>query len=167
MMINSREDRPTAEDRAHPLEAGRRHGPRIVFAAALAALALWIARDYVVALVWAVLIAIAVWPLYAWYLARRGAPRQRSASALLFTALTALGLVVPLTIVTVAVGREAGTVAEWLSRAQKSGVAVPEWVAWVPVLGRVTNEWWRSHLETPQEATNLLRGFDLLGRPGL
>jgi predicted PurR-regulated permease PerM len=160
-MIDRVEDRPTAEERTHPLESGRRHGPRIVFAAALAALALWIARDYVVALVWAVLIAIAVWPLYAWYLARRGAPRQRNAAALLFTALTALGLVVPLTIVMVAVGREAGTVAEWLSRAQKSGVPVPEWVARVPVLGRVTNEWWRSHLETPEEAANLLRGFDL------
>ena len=37
---------------------------RRFFAVALTAVGLWAARDYLVALAWAVLIAIATWPLY-------------------------------------------------------------------------------------------------------
>src|SRR5690349_2734949 len=41
----------------------RRRRARLVVAAALALLAVWVARDYLAALAWAVLIAVAAWPL--------------------------------------------------------------------------------------------------------
>jgi predicted PurR-regulated permease PerM len=42
-----------------------------VFAAALVILALWVIRSYAVALAWAVVIVIGIWPLY-----QRFAPRS-------------------------------------------------------------------------------------------
>ncbi|HYY83763.1 MAG TPA: hypothetical protein VE686_04595, partial [Beijerinckiaceae bacterium] len=160
-MTSADELPPPAAARAHPLESGPRRGPRIVFAMALVAFALWIARDYVVALVWAVLIAVSVWPLYERYIAARGAPERRSGPALLFTVLTGLALLIPLTILMVEVGREARAVADWLKRAQESGLPVPQWLIGVPFLGRMADEWWRSHLVAPEQAGEFLRGFDL------
>lgn len=154
--------RPAPEPgRTHPLETGPRRGPRIVFALVLVALALWVLRDYVVALVWAVLIAVAVWPLYRWYLDARGGPVRRGPAALLFTVVTALAVLVPLTIVMVEIAGEARTLGEWLGRAQESGVPVPEWLVRVPLVGHMGQEWWRSHLEAPQQAGEFLKGFDL------
>src|ERR671932_2104220 len=127
-MIAGEDRPPPATVRRHPLETGARRGPRIVFALGLVALALWMARDYAVALVWAVLIAVSVWPLYERYVDGGGVPGRRTGPALLFTLLTGLALLVPLTVVMVEVGREARTVAEWLTRAQESGLPVPEWL---------------------------------------
>ena len=160
-MIAGEDRPPPATARRHPLETGARRGPRIVFALGLVALALWIARDYAVALVWAVLIAVSVWPLYERYVDAGGVPGRRTGPALLFTLLTGLALLVPLTIVMVEVGREARTVAEWLTRAQESGLPVPEWLVRVPFLGRMADEWWRSHLVAPEQAGEFLKGFDV------
>ena len=159
-MTSADELPPPAAARAHPLESGPRRGPRIVFALALVALALWIARDYVVALVWAVLIAVSVWPLYRRYVDAPHAP-GRARAALLFTILAGLCFLVPMTMVMVEVGREARTIGEWLRRAQESGIPVPDWLARVPLLGRMADEWWRSHLAGPEQAGEFLRGFDL------
>jgi predicted PurR-regulated permease PerM len=158
----AREDLPPpAADRAHPLETGPRRGPRIVFAVALVALALWVVRDYVVALVWAVLIAVSVWPLYRRYVDARGPRGRRGPAPALFTVLTGLAVLVPLTIIMVEIGREARTITEWLGRAQESGVPVPEWLVRVPLVGSMAQEWWRSHLEAPQHAGEFLKAFDL------
>jgi predicted PurR-regulated permease PerM len=152
---------PGPAERRHPLESGARRGPRIVFAVALVALALWVVRDYVVALVWAVLIAVSVWPLYRRYVDARGARERRGPAAALFTVVTGLAVLVPLTILMVEIGREAHTITEWLKSAQESGVPVPEWLVRVPLLGRMAEEWWRSNLAAPQQAGELLKGFDL------
>jgi predicted PurR-regulated permease PerM len=48
-----------------PLHSQGRRIARMCFALALVALALWIARDFLAPLAWAVILAIAIWPLYA------------------------------------------------------------------------------------------------------
>jgi predicted PurR-regulated permease PerM len=160
-MTSTDELPPPAAARAHPLESGPRRGPRIVFAVALVAFALWIARDYAVALVWAVLIAVSVWPLYRRYIDARATRGGRAGPALLFTVLTGVALLVPVTVIMVEVGREARTVGEWLKRAQESGLPVPEWLARVPLVGSTAHEWWGSHLAAPEQAGEFLKGFDL------
>ena len=47
------------------LHAGARLSARVALAMTLVAAALWTASDFLPALVWAVILAIAVWPLYA------------------------------------------------------------------------------------------------------
>src|SRR5690349_16789007 len=66
----------------------------LCIAAALLALGIFVARSYVVALVWAGVIAIAAWPIYARFSARLAGTR-RYVSPLLFTILTALVLAFP------------------------------------------------------------------------
>jgi len=47
-----------------PLHAGARLTARVALAMALVAAALWTAADFLPALAWAAILAIAVWPLY-------------------------------------------------------------------------------------------------------
>src|SRR3954454_5742137 len=66
----------------------RRRRARLVVAAALALLAVWVARDYLAALAWAVLIAVA-----AWLLQRRltaSMPGRLTLAAIVSTALDRL-----------------------------------------------------------------------------
>jgi predicted PurR-regulated permease PerM len=130
----------------------------LLFAAALAVLGLWVARDYLVALAWAVLIALAAWPLY-----RRVAvlmPGRRTLAPAVFTLLTSFVLLVPLVLVAVEVGREAQTALRWLAEAQQSGVPAPDWLAGIPLLGRYAEAWWHGHLGGPAEAKAFLEGVD-------
>jgi len=110
-------------------DAGSRRIVRLCFAAALLAIAIFVARSYVVALAWAAVIAVAAWPLY-----RRFAPRvpgrSRTLAALLFTILAALVLAL------VEIGREAQAILQWAGEAQRDGVPVPEWLTRVPLLGQ-------------------------------
>jgi predicted PurR-regulated permease PerM len=138
--------------------AGTRRRTRLIFAMALALLGLWVARDYLVALAWAVLIALAAWPLY-----RRFAsfmPKQRTLAPALFTVLSSLVLLVPLVLMLVEVGREAQAAWQWLAEAQQRGVPAPDWLEGIPVLGRSIEGWWRGHLAGPSEAKALLEGVD-------
>src|SRR5919205_67492 len=77
-------------------DARTRRVTRLLFAGGLLLLGSWVVRDFLLALAWAVVIAITVWPLYARFAAllpRRG--RAAFLAPLLFTLLTAIVLLVP------------------------------------------------------------------------
>ena len=79
----------------------------VILGIALALLALWMLQSFLAALVWALVIAVATWPLYRRF--ERGAPgdeHRRALPALLFTLLVALVLVLPIGVGAVEVGRE-------------------------------------------------------------
>jgi predicted PurR-regulated permease PerM len=138
-------------------DAGSRGIVRLCFAAALLAVAIFVARSYVVALAWAAVIAVAAWPLY-----RRFAPRvpgrNRTLAALLFTILAALVLAFPVVLALVEIGREAQAILQWAGEAQRNGVPVPEWLTRVPLLGQHVEQWWRTNLADPAAAGELLGG---------
>ena len=156
---------PSATDRAPPNQgalptpdAGSRRVVRSFFAGALVLLAVWVARPYLVALVWAVVIVISAWPLYVRFAGRM---RGRTALApLVFTILTALVLAVPLSLITVEIGREGQTIVAWIGEAQQNGIAVPGWLTRLPLLGAFLDRWWRDHLSDPQSVGQLLGGLD-------
>jgi predicted PurR-regulated permease PerM len=154
-----RDPDPGSEDPSgRPGAAGGRRRARLVVAAALAVLALWVARDYLTALAWAILIAVAVWPLYRRFAALMAG--RRTLAAALFTLLVCVAVLAPITLVAVEVGREAGTALRWLEEARQRGVPTPGWLAGVPVLGQSAEAWWRGHLGGPAEAETFLRGLD-------
>src|SRR5271168_3704496 len=105
---------------------------RVALAAVLAGLGVWTLRGFLPALAWAVVLAIAIWPLTQW--ARRRWPPGRHAVLvpLLFTGAIALLCVAPLGLVAVQAGREAVGIERWLLQAQSDGIPVPDWVAALP-----------------------------------
>ncbi|WP_109119314.1 AI-2E family transporter [Azospirillum sp. TSO22-1] len=130
---------------------------RLAFAAALLALGAWVARGFLGAVTWAIVIAVAVWPLH-----RRLAGWMPGAvlAPLLSTVLASLLVLLPLSVVAVEVVREAQMVTGWLAEAQEKGVPVPEWVERLPLVGQQALGWWKANLSDPNAAGGLLKSFD-------
>src|SRR5215213_11578710 len=92
-------DDPPGERGATRSAAGRRRRTRRLFAGVLTLLALWVVRDYLAALAWAVLIAVAAWPAYRRFEAAM--PGRRTLAPALFTLFAGLVLLVPLALVAI------------------------------------------------------------------
>ena len=110
--------------------------------------ALWTARSYLAAVVWAIIIAVAIWPIYR-RVPRAGTYRDWLAPALA-TLLSAVVLMTPLLLATAELGREGQAVLEWIGRAQQGGLEVPDWLTRLPILGEYVDRWWRSHVSDPR-----------------
>ena len=94
---------------------------RVALAVTLFLLGLWIARDFLVALAWAVVIAIATWPLYTRWVTFHSDQRRKGLAPLLFTLLTGIALLAPLALIAVEVGREGRAILEWLIAPGRAG----------------------------------------------
>jgi predicted PurR-regulated permease PerM len=129
---------------------------RIALAVALVLLGLWILHRFLPALVWAVVLAIALWPLYH-HLARAFArDRHRVLAPLLLTLLVGSVFVVPFVYIAIELARETRVVVAYLIEAERHGIPVPEWIASLPLVGHSLEEWWRANLSDPNAAQELL-----------
>jgi len=141
-----------ASDRA----ADAQRGARLVLAAALGLLGLWILHAFVAALAWAVILAIAAWPLFA-RLDRALARTGRSVLApLAMTLLIGLLFILPFAWVARELVREMGGIFTHLAALRRSGVAVPDWLPLLPGVGRALAQWWQANLADPQAMQELL-----------
>jgi len=133
---------------------------RVALAAFLVGLGVWTLRRYLPALVWAAVLAIAVWPLYE--RARRRWPPGRHNVLLpaAFTAAVALVFLIPLALVGIQAGREAHAAMEWAREAQETGVALPDWVPRLPLLGGRVATWWQANLSSPHGSAELVQRLD-------
>jgi predicted PurR-regulated permease PerM len=122
------------------------------------ALALWVGRSFLTPLLWAVVLAVSLWPLH--QRALRRAPRHPWLSALGLTLLTGLLLMLPLSVAVLAAAGESETALAWARQAQATGLAVPAWLPHFPFLGPRLAEIWQQHLGTPQAARQLLGSLD-------
>jgi len=122
---------------------------------------IWIARDFVLELAWAVVMAVALWPLY-----RRLAPPRRAGrglpvvAPLVVTIGIGLILMMPLGIVAVEVARDSQAAMSWVTTAQKQGLPAPQWLGHLPLAGGRAVAWWQAHLATPQGSSQLLGRLD-------
>jgi len=125
--------------------------------AALVGIGVWIIWDFLPALAWAVVVAIAIWPLF-----ERSRLRQsnRTAAAAAATLLIGLILIVPLIVLGIEIGRQAVATVQWIREAERVGVPAPEWLARLPMIGGYVSDWWQSNLSDPLEAANLLGRID-------
>jgi predicted PurR-regulated permease PerM len=134
---------------------------RLVLTGALAALGLWILWDFLPALIWATVFAVATWPLYRRF--RRLMPHDRDGAVvapLVFTVLVGCVFLVPLVWMGIALGREALFVARYLPTLEQTGLPVPDWVVDLPVAGHYLTQWWQNNLVDPHSVTELLGRLD-------
>ena len=135
----------------------RQSAARLAFGAAIVALALWTFSEYLPALGWAGVIAIATWRFYHRV---RGGARHGAALPALFAVGIGLVFLAPVVGLGWFAEREVGAAAHWIEEARKTGVPVPEGVENFKFGGAAVAAWWRENLTEPENVRNLVRGFD-------
>ncbi|KQP58793.1 AI-2E family transporter [Methylobacterium sp. Leaf108] len=133
---------------------------RTVMVLALAALGLWILHPFLPALVWAAILAIALWPLYARAEARFPPRGHNIALPSLFTALVALVFLAPLVVLGVQAAREAHDALAWARAAEQTGIPAPELLSHLPFGAAQATAWWNGTLSHPSAGSELLHRLD-------
>jgi len=142
-----------------PLHPGARLSARVALAIALLGLAVWTAADFLPALIWAAILALAIWPLYARVTSRMsGGPSAWV--ALLFTLLVALILFIPMALATYQIAQQSDLIGGWVKQARDNGVQVPDWVARLPIAADTVQQWWRENLTKPETASAWLQSVN-------
>jgi predicted PurR-regulated permease PerM len=147
------------EQKPLPLGAGARMNARVGLALVLVALGLWTAASFLPALIWATILAVALWPLYTAF-ATRFMSGPSAAAAFVFTILVALVLVTPISLAVYQVAQQSDLLGDWLKRAREGGIDVPDWVARLPIAAESMEQWWRANLSDPKAATAWLKTMD-------
>lgn len=153
---------PTPPELAgQPPEEAQQHLNQLrVLVALMTLVGLWIARDFLLELAWAVTLAVALWPLYCRATHGRGRKGPRILIPLGFTLATGLVLMLPLAIVAIEAARDSQAAVQWVTQAQKTGVPEPSLLAHIPMLGPRIGSWWQAHLATPHGASQMLGSVD-------
>lgn len=144
-----------------PHERARSQGAaRVALVLVLGALGIWILHEFLPALAWAVVLAIALGPLYA-RLERRFPPGRHN---LLLPSLSVLAVALvflaPLAILGVQAAREAHDVAEFVRKAEESGIPAPEFLSRLPYGAAQATTWWNDNLGHAQAGSEILHRFD-------
>lgn len=146
-----------ADPPATELEPGRTQPiARAVLALALVFLGVWTLRDFLPALVWAGVFAIAVWPLYRRARNRFPPGRHNILLPALFTLAVALVFLVPLAFAGVQLARDIHAALAWANEARQHGIPPPGWLAKLPMGSGQATAWWTANLATPEGAADLL-----------
>jgi predicted PurR-regulated permease PerM len=155
-------DMPTAQD-TERTRSGQQIA-RVALAVGLTLLGLYLLEGFLRALAWAVILAIATWPLYLRTQRRFGAPSGHDSHnvllPLLFTAGVTLLFVVPLTLAVFQLSHEARHVMAMVVDAREHGMAAPDWLTRLPVGASVATGWWDANLRDPADARALLGRVD-------
>lgn len=120
-------------------------------------MAAWTARGFLLPLAWASVLAIAEWPLFRRLIVR--APGRPGLVAAGLTLGTALLVIMPISIAAVALVQESQAAIGWVQEVQRTGLAEPAWLGRLPLVGARADQFWRSHVGSPQAASGLLGGL--------
>lgn len=123
----------------------------------LTALGLWTLHGYLTALVWAAILAIAVWPLYQRAIRRFPSGRHNVLWPLAFTLLIALVFILPLALVAYQAGKEVRSVYGTIDQARTEGIPPPQFLSHLPVGQQGATAWWQNNLSNPNQANALIK----------
>jgi predicted PurR-regulated permease PerM len=134
---------------------------RTVLAIVVIGLGGWIVFDFLPALAWAGVLAIALWPLYARLL--RLLPRGHGRVLGPALATVAIGIVIigPLVLIGVALANEVHVAIRLVHEARHAGIPPPAWLDAVPLLGSPLMTWWKNHLSDPVLAQEMFGSIDV------
>lgn len=131
---------------------------RVYLSIILLASAAWLLHGFIPAMLWAAVIVIATWPLR--LVVEVKTKLGDTGVAIVMTSLVAALFFFPIGYVLFHAAAEAGTATHWMLVAQKTGIAVPEWVPGIPVIGDSATAWWRENLSDPAALSSLIGQSD-------
>ena len=141
---------------ALPMHAPARVVARTVFAILLVLLALWVARDFLASLAWAVVIAVALWPVYRRFAALVSGRRSPVLAPLLFTSITGLVLIGPVVLAGYQAAQVSETIVQLVTQLRENRIPVPGWFAQLPLVGEHAVRWWNAvNLGDPKAASEM------------
>jgi predicted PurR-regulated permease PerM len=120
-----------------------------VYGALIVALSAWILQSFLLPLLVACVTAVASWPLYRRLVARLPRGMPQSATSLIFTSLMTVFVLAPLVFALGALFTEANAILLEIAAADKNGIAVPQWMEKVPLIGPSVAARWQSELAHP------------------
>jgi predicted PurR-regulated permease PerM len=130
-----------------------------VLITALVLVALWVVREFIPAVAWAVVLAIVLWPAYQAVERHRWFKCRTTAIATLLTLAIALLVVLPIAVTAIQAGGEAHDIYLWFHAAQENGVPVPDFVARLPVGSHQVADWWQANLAQPLKSSSAMKSL--------
>lgn len=121
------------------------------------ALALFTLKNFLPALLWGCVFAIASWPLYKRTEARFG---RTEWLPMLFTAAIALIFLIPLSLVGYKAAEEAQSALHWIDTVRHTGIPMPEWLNELPFERAQVARWWQNNLVNPEHLNRLFHSVD-------
>jgi predicted PurR-regulated permease PerM len=134
--------------------------PARVLAVTIVVLSGWIVHGFIEALMAACVTAVASWPLYARFRARLSRRGRSGAAAVIFTCVITAFVLAPLVFASTALFGEAHTLLLGIAAADSTGIAVPGWLASMPVGGAWLAAHWKSQLAHPGALQTLTQRTD-------
>jgi predicted PurR-regulated permease PerM len=140
------------------MEDARHHRmARMVLALLLVVAGVWTLHRYLASLVWASILAIAVWPLFRRAVRQWPPGRHNILLPAVFTAAIGLVFAAPFVAVAWQAGREVHELYHEIDRARTEGIPAPAFLSGIPVVAAEAVQWWNENLGSPDAATALLR----------
>lgn len=133
---------------------------RVALYAALLLLALWVIRDFIPAIAWACVIAIAMWPLLKRFESHRLFRSRPTLIATVITTGISLLVVLPVAVATTQAFAQAHDLREWLHTVQDNGIPLPDVVSRLPYGAAQITEWWQANLGHPLHAATAMHGVN-------
>jgi predicted PurR-regulated permease PerM len=144
-----------------PFDSRSRAMSRAAIAILVVLVAAWVAQGFLIALIWAAVIAITLWPIYVRFESRIFGGRSHTLAPLLFTFVIGLVLVVPIVLAVHQIAQgSSNAFAQSHNQLHESGMPVPVWLSQLPVAGAYLDTWWRSNLSNPEVLVEWLRGVN-------
>ncbi|MDJ0448683.1 AI-2E family transporter [Methylocystis sp. JR02] len=136
------------QNSAAPLEAlsWRQGVASLVASAILLGLGVYILSGYLHALLWALVLAVAVWPLYGRFKRRFGPSASKELAPALFALLVGLVILAPIAGLAVDAAAEFRQLLDYARAAEETGLPVPDALARLPGVGAWASQWWAEHL---------------------
>ena len=126
----------------------------ILFSVAILAGAFLVLSPFLLAIIWAAIIAVASWPLHLKLEERlHGRP---AAAAMISTAVISLLLVGPMVMLIVFLTQDIISLSSYLILADATGVLPPVWLAKLPWVGQMLLELWNQYLATPDQLSTVM-----------
>ncbi|MBO0712480.1 MAG: AI-2E family transporter, partial [Acetobacteraceae bacterium] len=133
---------------------------RTALIVATAGVAVWMLLRFLPSLAWACVLAIATWPLRTALVSRR---MGRTMVASVLTLVLAIVLVVPLIEIGIEVAREGGAIVPMIRDLRQNGLAMPDWLPHLPLIGESIANWWHANLSDPEGARALFGRAEATG----
>ena len=121
----------------------------IIFTLTLLLAAFAVLKPFLLAILWAAIIALASWPMHRKILARLGG--RATLSAAVSTLVIAISLVAPMVLLAIHLLIDVNAIVAYLLEADAMGKAAPVWLDKVPVAGAYLLEKWEIILAQPHQ----------------